>query len=212
MALDAIARHLVARGARAAFLDFGGSSQLAFGFTDDPPIMVVAGLGPGEVVRSVALSDAALSTSRSPAAGEAGAIVDPRSGRAVVDARVVTVVGPSATLAEVWSTALVVLGRPGIARAIADGVEVMLADEDGVVVSSDFPGGPRSDQQGEDREKRESREESQAHADRQDPCNPPREGSLRSAWVGSCDECPRWDQVMAAGACGWWSRVPEFHS
>ena len=139
IALDSAVDQLQRAGALAAFLDFGGSSQIAFGFDDrSAPLLVVAGLLAGEVLGVVPLADGSLSTSRTPALAGAGAIVDPRSGREVLVPRVATVLASTATLAEAWSTALVVRGREGIADALASGVEVVVADEGGVFVSPGF--------------------------------------------------------------------------
>lgn len=140
LALDRMAVALRSLGAEAALLDFGGSSQFGFGaFPKQPPMMVAVGLNDGEMHGVVELADRALSTSRAPAAAGAGPIVDPRFGQAVSEPRLATVAAPTATLAEVWSTALVVLGRPGIARAVAHGVEVLYEDTNGLVVTPGFP-------------------------------------------------------------------------
>jgi thiamine biosynthesis lipoprotein len=140
LALDRMAVALRSLGAEAALLDFGGSSQLGFGaFPGQAPMMLAVGLNDGEMHGIVELGDRALSTSRAPAAAGAGAIVDPRSGEAVTERRLATVAAPTATIAEVWSTALVVLGRPGIAPAVAHGVEVLYEDADGLVVTPGFP-------------------------------------------------------------------------
>ncbi len=52
-------------------------------------------------------------------------IVDPRSGRPVADAPSVTVVAPTAMVADAWATALSVLGEEGLAM-LPEGVEAML--------------------------------------------------------------------------------------
>ncbi len=139
MALDAVAQRLRQQGAAAVYLDFGGSSQLAFGFAEDRPTLAVAGLRDGEVLGRVSLDGMSLSTSRSPAAPGAGPIVDPRDGHLIAAQRVVTVAAPSATDTEVWSTALIVLGRAGVPLARAEGIEVLFADAAGVVRSDGFP-------------------------------------------------------------------------
>ena len=139
IALDAMAAYLREGGARSAFLDFGGSSQLAFGFAEEPPRMVLAGLRNGTVLGAVDLRDQSLSTSRSLGTQKAGAIVDPRDLRPVTQPRVATVVAPTATLAEVWSTALIVLGREGVDTAVRQGLHVLYEDERGVVSSPGFP-------------------------------------------------------------------------
>jgi len=142
IALDAMAEYLVASGAQAAFLDFGGSSQLALGKQPEgsqPWVLVLAGVEKGTVLGTFTLTAGSLSTSRaSSAANPAGAIVDPRSGRAVEPPLVVTVHADDATRAEFWSTALVVLGRAGLERARAAGVEAVLEDAAGIVTTPGF--------------------------------------------------------------------------
>ncbi|MGH7856541.1 MAG: FAD:protein FMN transferase, partial [Candidatus Binatia bacterium] len=80
-----------------------------------------------------------ISTSRANGAGaEAGPIVDPRTRRPVEPPRMATVIAPDATAAEVWSTALVVLGAAGLERAAANGVEALVADRSGVHRTAGF--------------------------------------------------------------------------
>jgi len=144
IALDAIARKLRAAGATSFFLDFGGSSQLAFGApaaakgSPGWPVAVAA-LASGATHGLVALQDTSLSTSRAlPAGDEAGPIVDPRSGNLAPAPRLATVLGPSAIVTDAWSTALVVLGREGVEKARAAGLEVLYEDAAGVVMSDGF--------------------------------------------------------------------------
>ncbi len=140
LALDRMALLLRSKGVAAAVLDFGGSSQLGFGtFDGESPLMLVAALRAGEVHGVVELDGQALSTSRSPAPRGAGPIVDPRTGRIVSVHRMATVTATSATAAEAWSTALIVLGRRGISHAAEHGVEVLFEDQDGVVWTPGFP-------------------------------------------------------------------------
>lgn len=143
MAIDAIVSRLRRRGARAAFVDFGGSSQTAFGSAMDGPRVweiAVAGLRPGSLHGVVRLRSGSLSTSEAKAAGDpAGSIVDARSGRPVAPGRLATVFAPDATSADAWSTALVVLGRPGLAQIEAAGLEALYEDDDGVVRTGGFP-------------------------------------------------------------------------
>jgi thiamine biosynthesis lipoprotein len=143
MALDAMAALLRSGGARAAFLDFGGSSQLALGTPPEEPRgwrVVLAGLREGQVLGLVWLRDASLSTSRASGPGaEAGPIVDPGSGRPVAAARLATVLAPDATSADAWSTALIVLGRDGVARAEAAGLKALVDDGSGLARSPAFP-------------------------------------------------------------------------
>jgi thiamine biosynthesis lipoprotein len=142
IAVDAMVRLLRAGAARAAFVDFGGSSLHAFGAPEERPegwAVGISGLSPNEILGTVDLRDASLATSRSTGAGEAaGPIVDPRSGRAVEERRLAVVLSPNATVADVWSTALVVLGRDGVPRAEANGVEVLYADGAGALTTAGF--------------------------------------------------------------------------
>jgi thiamine biosynthesis lipoprotein len=142
IALDTVVSLLRDGGAHAAFLDFGGSSQTAFGARAEGPEgwdVAVAGLRPGSVHGVVRLRERSLSTSRAQAAGDpAGSIVDPRSGRPVEPGRLATVLAPDATAADAWSTALVVLGRPGLARIEAAGLEALYEDTEGVARTRGF--------------------------------------------------------------------------
>lgn len=141
IALDAMAQTLRAAGVEAFFLDFGGSSQLAWSRQPlaSPWRLVVAGLDAGQVHGSLTLWRDALSTSRSSQPGDpAGPIVDPATGQVVLARRLVTVRAADATQADAWSTALVVRGRAGLAAAQRAGMEVLLQDEAGVSVTSGF--------------------------------------------------------------------------
>ncbi len=142
IALDAIAQTLRAGGAQAAFLDFGGSSQIAIGA---PPgdsqgwLVVVAGLDPGVVHGVMHLRDAALSTSRASGPGSAaGPIIDPSTGAPVAVPRVVTVLAPRATTAEAWSKVPIVLGRAGVDRLKDAGLEAVYEDAAGVERTAGF--------------------------------------------------------------------------
>jgi len=142
MALDAIGRLLRAGGAEAAYLDFGGSSQLALGAPRDSPAgwrVAVSGLAPQQMHGVLRLRDAALSTSRAlggPSA--AGPIIDPRSGEPVAGPRLVTVRAGDASAAEAWSKAVIVFGHDGVERAQASGLEVLFEDADGVARTPGF--------------------------------------------------------------------------
>jgi thiamine biosynthesis lipoprotein len=142
MALDAIAAKLRAGGAEAAFLDFGGSSHLALGAPPGAPQgwrVAVAGTGKDSLHGTIALRDAALSTSRAAdGPSPAGPIIDPRSGLPVRGPRLATVYARDATTAEAWSKALIVRGRATIPDATAAGVEVFFEDADGVERSPGF--------------------------------------------------------------------------
>lgn len=141
IALDAAAKLLRRGGAAAAFLDFGGSSQLAIGAPPRDPRgwkVAVSGLAAGTSHGVLHLKDASLSTSRAGALDTAP-IVDPRSGTVVVPPRLATVLAPDATSADAWSTALVVLGADGAGAASAKGLEVLLEDGSGRWSSAGFP-------------------------------------------------------------------------
>ncbi len=132
MALDAITELLRSGGAKAAFLDFGGSSQSAFGSPEKGGRWTVALPSLTGVVGTAVLADRALSTSIASVAGAtAGPIIDPRSMRPVPVPRLATVVAADATTAEVWSTALMVLGRKGLDKAAAAGLQAMFEDGEG---------------------------------------------------------------------------------
>jgi thiamine biosynthesis lipoprotein len=142
IALDAIAAYLGAHGARAWFLDFGGSSQLAHGRPENATAwnVLVAGSAPGTVAGVVGLEAGSLSTSRTVAPSDpAGAIVDPSTREAVTTPRLVSVLAVDATTADAWSTALVVLGRAGLQLAEAAGIGALLEDTAGTTMTRDFP-------------------------------------------------------------------------
>jgi len=141
IALDAIATRLAGR-ASAYYLDFGGSSQLASGRPEDAPAwkLIVAGDAVGEVLGTIALDDASLSTSRTHVDDDgAGAIIDPFSFAPVEAGRLATVLAGDATTAEAWSTALVVLGPAGLAHAEAVGVQALYETGGKVVMTKGFP-------------------------------------------------------------------------
>jgi len=141
MALDAAGALLRARGVAAAYLDFGGSSQLAIGAPPDSPQgwrVAVSGLGPDELHGVVTLRDAALSTSRASGPSQAGPIIDPRNGLPAPAPGITTVRAADATTAEAWSKAVIILGRDGMQRASTDGIDVFLEDARGVARSDGF--------------------------------------------------------------------------
>lgn len=141
LALDAIVEMLKGRGVTSAFLDFGGSSQTAIGAPPDDARgwgVLVSGWEAGSSHGIVRLRDASISTSRA-GATDTMAIVDPRSGKDVGAARLASVVAPSATAADAWSTALVVLGKDGLAAAADHGIEAIVEDAGGVARSKGFP-------------------------------------------------------------------------
>lgn len=129
LALDAAVSWLRAAGARAAFLNFGGSSQTFF--TRDQPVSVriaVPRLGSSRSLGTVELRAASISSSQTPAEPEAGSIIDPATGTAVTIPRMATVCALYAADADAWSTALVVLGVAGITVAEARGVRAILQE------------------------------------------------------------------------------------
>ena len=139
IALDAMAAVLRQRGARAAFLDFGGSSQLAIAAPTGEPAgwrVAIGGLAPGRLLGEIALRDSALSTSRaSDGPTKAGPIVDPRTGAPVFTPRIATARAADATTAEAWTKALIVDGRAAIAPARAHHIDVLLEDADGATAA-----------------------------------------------------------------------------
>lgn len=144
LALDAMAGLLRRAGVSAAFLDFGGSSQTAVGV---PPgdsagwAVLVSGLETGESHGIVKLRDESLSTSRA-GAQDTTAVLDPRTGQAVPGPRLALARASSATRADVWATALVVLGRPGLPVAASQGLEAACQDAEGVESTPAFFSGP----------------------------------------------------------------------
>ncbi len=140
LALDAIVQMLLGRGVKSAFLDFGGSSQTAIGA---PPgdargwPVLVAGSQPQATHGVLRLRDASVSTSRAGAI-DTTPIVDPRTGEEISSPRLATVIAGNAAAADAWSTALVVLGREGIAHAQNAGIEVLFEDGAGSVRTKSF--------------------------------------------------------------------------
>ncbi len=136
IAVDAIVDAFRFAGVDSAYIDFGGSSIAAIGTRLDGTPWRVALVGPSGVVGTAILRDRALSTSRSVRADDpVGAIVDPRTAVAVPPGRVATAISSSATIAEAWSTALVVLGRSGLARAAEYHVNALIADGNGIAAT-----------------------------------------------------------------------------
>ena len=142
IALDAMAARLRASGITVAYLDFGGSSQLALGApagSSQGWRIAIGGLAPNQLLGAVTLRDAALSTSRAPEIpSAAGCMIDPRNGQPVPGPRIATVRAADATSAEAWSKAVIVDGRPGLDRAAAAGMAGMLDDGSGLQRSAGF--------------------------------------------------------------------------
>jgi len=139
-ALDRLGEVLVEGGVRDALLDFGQSSILALGKPLDAPAWTVALRAGDEGVAGIVSLRDGMGFSVSGALGRYfeidgvryGHVIDPRNGRALIRNVQAAVVAPDATAAEVWSTALTVLGPEGLARIEAEaGVEAHLLLEDG---------------------------------------------------------------------------------
>jgi len=113
-ALDCAASVLREAGITSALLHGGTSSVVAIGAPEDREGWRVA-VGSEADAAVVTLRDTAMSVSdassqRSPDA-RGGHIMDPRTGEAIALAGRAVVIGPSARIADAWSTAIVVLGR-----------------------------------------------------------------------------------------------------
>jgi thiamine biosynthesis lipoprotein len=112
-ALEAMVARLRAQGIRRAFIDFGGSSFYGLGAPagrEGWPVQLRSN-SPGRSLGIVLLRDMSLSVSMSrlsPHRSPRVHIVDPRTGRFITEARFAAALSPSATDAEVLSTALIV--------------------------------------------------------------------------------------------------------
>ena len=121
----------------AALFDFGGSSWLARGTPEGEPGWRVLVSSHAGHRRIVTLRDESLSVSES--LGQSTEIegkrfshvLDPRTGWPTEEARLAAVRSPSGSTAEVWSTALLVLGPDGLAEVSRLGHEALLLDEAG---------------------------------------------------------------------------------
>jgi len=126
-ALDHIATDLAERGIHSVLLDFGGSSIWAGG----QPWRLAIESDAGHVLGIVEIEDRALSMSSSLSQSSViegvryGHVVDPRTGQALSARRSAVVVASDAALAEILSTALLVLdeaeAREVLAGQAADG-------------------------------------------------------------------------------------------
>jgi thiamine biosynthesis lipoprotein len=105
-AIDLAARVIRQAGVDRAFVHGGGSSGIGLGEAPAGPWRVA--LGPERGAPIVELRDQAFSVSTTV---ERSHIVDPTTGRPVAGPRRAAVVGPSARLADAWTTALVVRGQ-----------------------------------------------------------------------------------------------------
>lgn len=112
-ALDRAAANLRENGVTVGLLHGGTSSVIALGAPAGCAGWVIE-IGSNHRRQTVALRDNALGVSdpaSQPTSASPAHIFDPRSGRPVTRPGRATVVGPSARLADAWSTALAVLGR-----------------------------------------------------------------------------------------------------
>lgn len=113
-ALDCAARVLRDAGVTCALLHGGTSSIVAIAAPEGSAWWRVA-VGTGADARVIGLRDGAMSVSDVPGECDPRSrsrhIVDPARGGSVAQPRRAIVTGPSARLADAWSTALVVLGR-----------------------------------------------------------------------------------------------------
>ncbi len=135
-ALDRAAALLAEGGARSALLHAGTSSVCALG--TEPYLIAIADPrnGAGAPLACVSLAGQSLSVSavdgqplRWPGGRHTGHVVDPRTGRPATGARLAAVVADHGTIAEAWSTALLVLGGTGLAafsRALPGGSALVL--------------------------------------------------------------------------------------
>jgi thiamine biosynthesis lipoprotein len=140
IALDAIAHELRSAGATGAYLDFGGSSQLAFGTTENGRswVLSLAGLEPG-VNHGLLRLEGALSTSRTRLVGdETGPIVDPRTGSVVAAPRFATCYAATATQAEACSKAFIVRGWEAYDSQHRFGWEALYEDTEKLYLSPGF--------------------------------------------------------------------------
>jgi FAD:protein FMN transferase len=113
-ALDLAAAVLRQAGVTAAFLHGGTSSAVGIGVPPGSPSEPArgwrVGLRPGPNAPTVTLHDSAISVS-AVWPGNLHPTIDPRTGRPLETVRRVAVTGPSARLADAWSTALLVTGE-----------------------------------------------------------------------------------------------------
>jgi thiamine biosynthesis lipoprotein len=135
-AVDACVTRLRQVHVRHAFVSFGESSLYALGSSPDGEAWEVAvrGLDPDTAIGTLHLRDQAVSVSATRGAARwRKVIVDPVSGKALDDDRLVVVVAPAATEAEAYSKALLVWGSKSVARLERfDGVQAMAVSRQGI--------------------------------------------------------------------------------
>ncbi|GIW43700.1 MAG: hypothetical protein KatS3mg077_0982 [Candidatus Binatia bacterium] len=141
LALDAILAWMRYRGATEVFLNFGGSSfaREARGEAARSARRVMLPGVDGRPLGIVELRSGSLSVSAAGAREGAISIVDPRSGQALPPGRMAAAWAKEATVADAWSTALVVDGTPGLRAAEQQGVEGLVVENGSVQTTRSFP-------------------------------------------------------------------------
>ncbi len=143
-ALDRLGEALRKEGFARSLLNFGGSSLRARGAPIDAPTWRVATMD-GEILE-LADADVSLSSSFGQAIEIGGErfshIVDPRSGSPIRRESDTVVHAPDGATAEAWSTALVVLGKPGVAQLVCgSGIRARVRTSQGEAATA-CPGDP----------------------------------------------------------------------
>lgn len=147
-ALDEALAVLAGHGITRALVDGGG--DLAIG---DPPrgrdgwrVQLADPIGAGAPAARRVLARCGVATSGDISRGfvldgvRHGHLVDPRSGEALTPPRGASVIAPDATTADVWASALTVLGVDGLDLAPKHlGVRLVILEGDGVVVHETSP-------------------------------------------------------------------------
>lgn len=141
LALDAMVSWTQIHGAKEVFINFGGSSfaRAARKELVSPSRRILVSRHDGTSIGVVELESGSLSVSESGVRDEALPISDPRSGGPVKVRRTAAVWATDGTSADAWSTALVVLGRNGLALAQQNGVEAAVIDDRGIAYTKAFP-------------------------------------------------------------------------
>ena len=136
-ALDEALTVLALHGIERALVDGGGDIRAGVPPPGEPGWTVLLP-GAGDVNETLALSHGAVATSGDTErflvheGRRYSHIVDPRTGYALVDSPVVTVLAPSGALADAWASALSVSGEAGLVAARRNGIEARLFLRDGV--------------------------------------------------------------------------------
>jgi len=123
-AVDRVAALLKAAGVLSGLINFGGSSIYAIGAPPGQPGWKIGIQGTNEKLRGmIYLHDMALSTSGSMGHSwviggrRYGHLINPKSGMPMIQARMATVITPSATVAEALTKPLVILGSKALPMA-----------------------------------------------------------------------------------------------